>query len=376
MPSGNGKLSVVTVNDKLLPMATATETTSSDNIEDRQAGESASAKEDSAPSSPPQSPMKSNNTTLSDLGDDDLGSPMVAEKNKPTCASPSRKLSKTTLSDLDSDDDVGNMDETTAKKDRESFSSPHRLKKLPTTTTKNDSDDDVDFSQANPQKNQFVDDEADDDQDSLSPPATTTREAADGMPQLADPAHDMENNDDDDTTMMVDQDEEDDYPTAGTYTRRDDLPPAQPAFLPSATPLDLPRRFMCWNHIGSVTWNRGDRNMVDIQFTASAFRRPIHFTDNLGFIVGSLGEDGGLFCTDIAADEIDEDDDMNVGGFSLSATKAVLRRKNKPTGSTIYFHRFETIGALRDKDWYLTLPDGERALGCATGEGWAAVMTR
>jgi chromosome transmission fidelity protein 4 len=48
---------------------------------------------------------------------------------------------------------------------------------------------------------------------------------------------------------------------------------------------------------------------------------------------------------------------------------------NKPTGSSIYFHRFETFRSLRDKDWYLTLPSGELALGCACGEGWAAVMT-
>jgi chromosome transmission fidelity protein 4 len=50
--------------------------------------------------------------------------------------------------------------------------------------------------------------------------------------------------------------------------------------------------------------------------------------------------------------------------------------KGKPTGSSIYFHRFEsTVGNMRDKDWHLTLPNDERALGCACGEGWAAVVT-
>ena len=84
----------------------------------------------------------------------------------------------------------------------------------------------------------------------------------------------------------------------------------------------------------------------------------------------------------------DDDDVVNVVKGLSATTKAALKRSQKArmrmskgggiksTGSTVYFHRYETFGALRDKDWYLTLPDGERALGCACGEGWAAVMTR
>jgi hypothetical protein len=84
-------------------------------------------------------------------------------------------------------------------------------------------------------------------------------------------------------------------------------------------------------------------------------------------------------------DDDDDDDDLldqvGVPGLSETTRQAVKKSRrnqkdtNKPTGSTIYFHRFETFAALREKDWYLTLPNGERALGCATGEGWAAVMT-
>jgi hypothetical protein len=29
-----------------------------------------------------------------------------------------------------------------------------------------------------------------------------------------------------------------------------------------------------------------------------------------------------------------------------------------------------TFASMRDKDWLLTLPDGERATGCGCGEGW------
>jgi len=50
----------------------------------------------------------------------------------------------------------------------------------------------------------------------------------------------------------------------------------------------------------------------------------------------------------------------------------------KPTGSSIFFYRFETSDLLsrKNKDWHLILPDGERVLGAACGEGWAAAMTR
>ena len=52
------------------------------------------------------------------------------------------------------------------------------------------------------------------------------------------------------------------------------------------------------------------------------------------------------------------------------------RKDGKPTGSSIFFYRFETFGNIREKDWYITLPDGERVLGTASGEGWAAAMTK
>lgn len=159
----------------------------------------------------------------------------------------------------------------------------------------------------------------------------------------------------------------DDYNSADTRFATMEQPEPQPAFAPSSTPLDLPRRFMCWNHIGSITFIEGEAGLsqsnIGIDFTDSAFRRPIHFTDKMDFILGSLGEDGGIFATDLPGVDID-DDDTDSGDVV------------EPAGSTIYFRRFETVGSLRGDDWLLTLPDGERVLGCASGEGWAAAMTR
>ena len=141
---------------------------------------------------------------------------------------------------------------------------------------------------------------------------------------------------------------------------------------------------MCWNHIGAITLLQGDRNTVDITFTDSAYKRPISFTDNINFLLGSLGEDGGIFASDLqGGDDSDEEgmDDLNDLNMSERTKKAVRkshtkRKDGKPTGSSLFFYRFDTFGNIRDKDWYLTLPDGERVLGTACGEGWAAAMTR
>ena len=175
--------------------------------------------------------------------------------------------------------------------------------------------------------------------------------------------------------------------------------PLQPAFAPSSTPLTEPRRILCWNHVGVVTLRNNESeendtsmNLVDIAFHETAGlvggRRPMTFTDNMGFIVGTLGDEGAMFASDLQNDEDDDDDDDDddfggLGVMSEVARKAVKRSKKKKKdsdtssgGSQIYFSRFETFGRNADKDWVMALPDGERVLGCATGNGWGAVITR
>lgn len=170
----------------------------------------------------------------------------------------------------------------------------------------------------------------------------------------------------------------------------------QPAFAPSSTPLIEPRRIICWNHIGVVTLRPDDadgtgdsnNNLVDIAFHETAGlsggRRPVTFTDNLGFIVGTLSEEGAMFATDVVdedEDDNEDEDDEDFAGLGVLSRKALKLSKKKKTnggsgGSSVYFHRFETFGRNADKDWVMALPDGERVLGCATGGGWGAVITR
>eukprot|EP00957_Ditylum_brightwellii_P131584 10034788-Ditylum_brightwellii.AAC.1 len=131
-------------------------------------------------------------------------------------------------------------------------------------------------------------------------------------------------------------------------------------------------------------------NIVGISFVDSAIRPPVEIKDNMHFILGSLGEDGGIFATDVAEDDdddIDEDvknavDSLGMSDRTKDALKKSQRRRRKKDsdeddakGSTIFFYRFKTFGPLKDKDWQMALPAGERALGCACGSGWVGVVT-
>ena len=242
----------------------------------------------------------------------------------------------------------------------------------------------------------FIDDEAeaedDDDVASLNAEKDTAGQTAGGdddddkTEPIADDDVDFGNHDD----PMDFGDSGDDHLRA---TSNYSLPPLQPAFAPSSTPIGDSRRILCWNHMGVLTLrpdvdNQGN-NLVDISFHDNSGlaggRRPITFTDNVGFIVGTLGDDGGLFASDLMEDEEDDDEfdeDGLTAGLSEATRKAVKRAQKKlngndsAKGSSVYFHRFETFGKPSDKDWVYALPDGERVLGCATGKGWCGVMTR
>jgi len=246
--------------------------------------------------------------------------------------------------------------------------------------------------------NRFVDDEADEEDDDHHDANLLKDQDAEGLPADEVAAASGVDNFDDEDIPTADAefplpDDDNDVGIQrynGSRRITVDVPEAQPAFAPSSTPISAStNRILCWNHIGTLTIrDDGPNNTVDINFVDGAFRRPVTFTDNLNFIVGSLGEDGGIFASDVADDDFDDGDGMDdlVDGLNMSdATKNILKRSNRrkkkggaddnPKGSSVYFHRFETFGPIKDKDWVLTLPDGEMVLGCACGEGWAAVAT-
>jgi WD40 repeat protein len=257
-----------------------------------------------------------------------------------------------------------------------------------------DDDDEVDFSPTSSSPNtaprvRFLDDEADED-DGLEDEQTSQKYQA----NLTATANDRLQDAPDEAEDNLDDDDYGDLPPSLFKSRvgsMNQVVPPQPAFSVSSTPLDLARRYLCWNHIGSVTILHGDgemnhRNTVDINFTDSAYKRPITFTDNMNIILGALGEEGAIFASDLQHDDDDDDsiqenlDELQMSETTKQAVKRSHKKRSnqsgKPMGSSLFFYRFETFGSLRDKDWYLQLPDGERVLGSACGQGWAAVMTR
>ena len=261
-----------------------------------------------------------------------------------------------------------------------------RLQKAGASSDKDDDDEDdddnIDFSQ--PTKS-FVDDEALEDNnedDEIRPSSVHETHASKGGDDTDDVMVHDDGDEDDENSFDMDQ-----FPAPTSRETPVWSPPAaepQAAFGPSSTPLEDPRRFLCWNQVGALSVRETDngRTSVDIDFTDAAFRRPISFTDTVGFIVGSLGEEGAILASDVP--EADDDDDNDLGevvdGLNISeTTRAALKKSRKKdlaaNGSTIYFRRYETFASNRDKDWYLTLPAGERVLGCAAGEGWSAVAT-
>jgi Minichromosome loss protein, Mcl1, middle region len=300
-----------------------------------------------------------------------LPSPKVGTKTPPAAISSAAKNMKPFNSHIDAnrndddDSDVAFHESSSSTKNRVRFVDDEAEVDEDEDGGRNDTVGEDEPNKVGVAKSSF-DDVDDDDADSFHGPHSSMK-AADNVDDAADLDEDIGH-----------------YQPISSVTAMQRAPsvPPQAAFSPSSTPLDLSRRFLCWNHMGALTLLQGDdRNTVDITFTDSAYKRPISFTDNMNFILGSLGEDGGIFATDLQLDDeegsLDGLDDLNMS----EATKRAVRKsqnkdgRSKATGSTIFFYRFTSIGSLREKDWYLNLPVGERVWGAATGEGWVAVAT-
>jgi len=278
-------------------------------------------------------------------------------------------------------------------------------------TSKNDqtsspekNDDDVSILKSmkkDSEASKFIDDEAedgDDDEDAeIQYDDVIAKEPTNAEESNGDNADDNNKDKIDEDMDMFDTNNDplDDMEAPAAAAAYTNNIPLQPAFAPSSTPLTEPRRILCWNHVGVITLRSEESeenetnglNLVDITFHETAGlaggRRPASFTDNMGFIVGTLGDEGAMFASDLQEEEEDEDeeDDFGLGLMSDVARKAMRRSRKKSSstnsgGSQIYYYRFETFGRSSDKDWVMALPDGERAMGVATGDGFGAVITR
>lgn len=254
-----------------------------------------------------------------------------------------------------------------------------------------DDDDDVDFGSSTGPKTtkgvRFVDDEADEDFDEKEA-ATTNNDKFHQSDDFG--ASDRNFNQD----YAVGDISSTHQQAPSLYGRMQRKVEPQEAFSPSETFPDNDdevRRFFCWNHIGSATILEGedDVNTVDIHFTDSAFKKSISFTDGVGLILGSIGEEGGIFASGLQNTDDDDNEagnDIDDFGWKMSEqTKAAVRRDQKknrkdkessePTGSQVLFYKYESLENKRFPIWSINLPDGEEVVGASCGIGWSAIMT-
>lgn len=248
--------------------------------------------------------------------------------------------------------------------DTEPSSDPTRNVRLKNSRIQDDNNSDDELGEEpSKKKNPFVADEADEDNiDAFDDVIASVKNS--GQDDINTPEQMSQDHDDVDAEFDVDDYDND----VDGEPVQSSIPEAQPPFAPSSTPWGA-RRILCWNNVGVITsierdGIEGAYRTIDISFTDSVSNRPVSFKDNFDFIIGTLGEEGALFASDL----IDGENDLDESG-----TRKV--GKLKDTGSHIYFHRFNTFGSVKDKDWFIALPVGERAVGCATGIGWNAVVT-
>lgn len=134
----------------------------------------------------------------------------------------------------------------------------------------------------------------------------------------------------------------------------------QSSFQPSSTRIDdKSRRYLVWNQVGNITLREDPlENRVEIRFTNTATNKNETFPDRLGFVMGTLGEDGAAFASP------PEDVDPN---------KEVLHRK----GSVLLYHAFSGAHHLQgiNETFRVTLGDGESIQALAVGKGFVAAAT-
>ena len=192
----------------------------------------------------------------------------------------------------------------------------------------NDVFDSVDVNTTVTKKVIFDDDDDDDDKPQDDTNKFVTDEAQEDRDSHKDELNDVEfeasnTNDNVDIEDLNDDIEQVDEESVGG--------PRQEPFATASAP-DI----LCWNHEGTITTtDTAQKRKIYIHFSNAIVRKPISFIDTEYFTQGSLGSDGAIFISE---------------------------------NNSVYF----TNGA---HDWFCILPNKERPVGCATGKGWAAVIS-
>uniref|UniRef100_T1I8X1 WD repeat-containing protein 55 homolog n=1 Tax=Rhodnius prolixus TaxID=13249 RepID=T1I8X1_RHOPR len=120
----------------------------------------------------------------------------------------------------------------------------------------------------------------------------------------------------------------------------------QPAFQPSSTPLHLQQRFMVWNSTGIVRhFNTEDMNDIDIEFHDTSLHHNFRMNNIAGHTMGALTPQALILAC--------------------------------PTNETFPSKLTCVLLGGRDsqREWDISMMDGEEPIGVTGGNGWIAVAT-
>lgn len=196
--------------------------------------------------------------------------------------------------------------------------------------------------------------------------------------------------DDKENGLVIDDDmESEDDEAQGPYLPNGGMnieyqPPIQ---LACTTYDEQGRRYLTWNHIGSIV-SRQDTiisggtssNRIEIRFSdAMSANRQEVITDHYGYSMAALSQDGAIFAA-APDDAADDDEDDHANGMT-SALNKFLANKNLP-GSVVYYHAFPNSmkltgnpGATYNDTFQFTLSHKEAVTAVACGSGWVAFST-
>lgn len=141
----------------------------------------------------------------------------------------------------------------------------------------------------------------------------------------------------------------------------------QKPFQPAETRWDeKSRRYMVWNHVGSVTnYEEAGGNRIEVRFTNHESGKPEVFSDIVGYTRAALAFEGAFFASDAEEPEAPSAmDDPDV-------------ERPKGVGSEVYYRAFpgqKSLAGANESFTYRLTP-GEQALVVAAGKGWMATAT-
>lgn len=122
--------------------------------------------------------------------------------------------------------------------------------------------------------------------------------------------------------------------------------PLQRAFQPGSTPEHLSSRFMVWNSVGVIRqYNNDDENSIDIEFHDTSMHHAMHIMNSMNYTMADMSTEAVVLATE---------------GDSDVQSKLTC----------MHFSSWDN-----NKEWSITLPEGEEVKCVTLGEGWLAVAT-